>query len=196
MSEFNLLEHLDTTVERLGMLYKTNPNFRAIVDGYNGEDHFKPMVESLSGVDSIHKPGDQNRNQKGDLAFNYKNIPVSVEVKSVAKNTIKQNLFGWSGKAAVKSSDKKVLTFSDGSTADVAMLPRGQFTILAVCCHAFTGSWKDFQYCLNTDLPMPNSGSLTELQKSELISVLIPVQWPPVAPFTTDLQSVLDRAIQ
>jgi hypothetical protein len=196
MEQFNLLEHLDTSIERLGVLYKTNPNFRAIVDGYNGEDHFRPLIQGIAGVENIRKPGDQNRNEKGDVKFGYKGFPISIEIKSIAKNTVKKNLFGWSGKAAVKSSDKKQLVFSDGSVADVAMLPRGQFTVLAVGCHAFTGNWKDFQYCLNSELPKPTSSDgLTDLQKNELISVLVPVEWPPVGPFTTNLEEILERAV-
>lgn len=194
MEKFDLLDHLQINIDQMSEIYADNPNFRAIIDGYAAEIHFKQLLHQIPGITESTKPGDQNRNQKGDRMVMVGETPISIEVKSVAKNSVKQTLFGWTGRAAVKSSDKKVLTFSDGSQADVANLPRGQFTILAVCCQPFNGDWKQFQYCLNSDLPHPESKSLTPLQQNELISTGVYVEWPPVYPFTSDLQEILTRA--
>ena len=101
----------------------------------------------------------------------------------------------WTGKAQVDASDRRIVTFEDGTNLNTTLLLRGEFDILAVNCYAFTGEW-DFVFARNSDLPFSTYKKYTEAQRKALISSLVPVTWPPEPPFHRNLKDLLKEMLE
>ena len=65
---------------------------------------------------------------------------------------------------------------------------------MAINCFAFGGTWR-FVFAKNSDLPFSTFKKYTKAQRGLLIASLIPVTWPPEAPFTDNPFSLLDQLI-
>jgi hypothetical protein len=83
----------------------------------------------------------------------------------------------------VDASDRRIVKFPDGTELNTTLLLRGEFDLLAVNCYAFGDKWR-FVFAKNSDLPFSTFGKYTKAQKEGLIASLIPITWPPKAPFT------------
>lgn len=114
-----------------------------------------------------------------------KKQPFKIECKSLQTNSIRclENTFV--GKAQCDASDRRTVTFADGSTLETTCLLAGEFDILAVNLFAFENKWR-FIFAKNTDLPRSRFKRYTEEQRSQLLASLVPVTWPPQPPFRED----------
>lgn len=98
------------------------------------------------------------------------------------------------GQFQCDASDKRPVEFPDGSTLQTTNLLFGEFDILAAGLFAFREKW-DFGYALNSQLPASANMEYPEYQRSKLITSMISVTWPLVAPFLSDIYSLLDRLV-
>lgn len=201
---FNRITGLDSILDRWDLneaeftdLVDTNPSLRGMVLGYAAEVKFRHL--HLNGRrDIIHeKDDDHNRAKKGDRRLQYKGRELVVEVKSLQTNSINYDETDdlWKGKTQVDASDKRRISFEDGSELETTLLLRGEFDILAVNCFAFENKWR-FAFALNKDLATSTYNKYTVEQQKNLIASLQPVTWPPAHPFTSDWNDVLERAWQ
>lgn len=102
---------------------------------------------------------------------------------------------GWKGKAQVDGSDRRMVTFKDGTTLETTLLTFGEFDLLAINCFAFgNDSWR-WQFCLNSELPHSRYSRYTQTQRERLIASLVAVTWPPTFPFSDNIFHVLDRLV-
>ncbi|MBY0228769.1 MAG: hypothetical protein K2W96_05765 [Gemmataceae bacterium] len=95
------------------------------------------------------------------------------------------------GQFQCDASDKRTVSFPDGSTLETTNLLFGEFDILAAGLFAFREKW-DFGFALNRRLPASTNTRYPEYQRRRLITSMIPVTWPLAEPFTTDVYSLLD----
>ena len=121
--------------------------------GYVAELKFHDAFLEHRAISEITKDDDHNRKRKGDRRIVYKGKELIIEVKSLQSAMVKQlGPDEWSGKAQVDASDRRVITFHDGSTLNTTLLIKHEFHLLAVNCFAFGNKWR-FAFALNKDLP-------------------------------------------
>jgi hypothetical protein len=188
----SILKEWDITEQELTMLVNDNPSLRGMMLGYIAEYKFQSLYLNNPDITYSLKDDDHDRSKKGDRRIIYKGKTYIIEVKSLQTKTIK--LTGndiWEGKTQVDGSDRRIIKFHDGSELNTTLLLRGEFDILAVNCFSFNNKWR-FIFCKNKDLPFSTFKRYTKTQRENLIASLVTINWPPIAPFTADLFSLLD----
>lgn len=198
------LEDWDLSYDEINELLTANPSLRSFVMGYTAEIKCKSMFfTNHPDISDVYKPDDHNREEKGDWVMNYKGHRIAVEVKSLQTNSLRPQK---SGRVAPKyqcdASDRRVVTFSDGSTVDTTALLVGEFDVLALNIHAFAGQW-DFVFAKNADLPTMEGATrgaakdYTELQQKQLIKTLIPIDRnPDPSLYSFNPYAIMDSVIE
>ena len=125
----------------------------------------------------------------------YKSRPFKVECKSLQTNSIRRVGEMFTGKAQCDASDRRTVTFGDGTTLDTTCLLVGEFDLLAVNLFAFEDKWR-FIFAKNADLPRSRFKGYTEEQRSQLLASLVPVSWPPQPPFRDDPFGLMDEMLK
>lgn len=189
-----ILDRWELTHDEFTNIVDANPSLRGVTLGYIAEWKFHHMFLGHPEVSRIRKDDDHDRRRKGDRTFCYKGHEFIVEVKSLQSNLVRNVGGVWSGKSQVDASDRRKVTFKDGSVLETTCLLRGEFDVLAVNCYAFGNQWR-FAFALNRDLPQNTFRRYTEAQKAALLPSLIPVTWPVQAPFVTDPFILLERLV-
>lgn len=187
-----ILELWGITARQLTDLVNDNPSLRGIMLGYVAEHKFQQLVEAHPQISRSKKHDDHDRSRKHDRAIMFKGMEFTIEVKSLQTNLIKKIDGRWTGRAQVDGSDRRIVTFPDGTELNTTLLLRGQFDILAVNCFAFENKW-NFAFALNRDLPKSTFKKYTQAQCDQLIASLVPVTWPPEPPFVSDPFVLVER---
>ena len=157
------------------------------------EKKLQDILLGLPDVTEIVKDDDHDRTRRGDRRLTYKGQTFIVEVKSIQTNSVRGlGHDQWTGKSQVDASDRREVTFPDGSTLATTCLLRGQFDILAVNCFAYGAHWR-FAFALNAELPANAYRRYTEYQRQHLLPTLITVDWPLQPPFQEDPIPLLER---
>lgn len=188
----NILNRWGISVNELTSLVDENPSLRGIMLGYVAEHKLREFFEAHPHISGSSKHDDHDRTHKSDRVIVYKGKEFSVEAKSLQTNLVRRDGNRWIGKAQVDGSDRRFVTFRDGSRLNTTLLLRGQFDILAVNCFAFEQKWT-FAFALNSDLPTSTFRGYTETQRKQLIASLVPVSWPPEPPFVADPFPLVER---
>ena len=191
----SILDRWDFTVEDLTYIIEQNPSLRGIVLGYLAELKFQQFWLNGPRVAVQPRPDDHDRGRPGDRVAIYGGREFVVEVKSLQTNTVHPTLAGWTGKSQVDASDRRTVTFPDGSTLQTTCLLRGTFDILAVNLFAFGEEWR-FAFAKNSDLPLSNHRPYTDYQKEHLLATTVTVSWPLEPPFRENLFEVMDDIIE
>ncbi|MCG9106349.1 hypothetical protein LH433_06250 [Laribacter hongkongensis] len=192
----SILDRWEISEEEFTELIDQNPSLRGMNLGYIAEKKFHDEFLNHPAITESSKDDDHDRSRKGDRRIKYKGHEFVIEVKSLQTNMC-QNLGGdnWKGKSQVDGSDRRIVKFADGSELNTTLLLRGEFDLLAVNCFAFGENWR-FTFAKNSDLPTSSYKKYTEEQRKQLIASLVPVTWPPEAPFTDNPFKLLDELIQ
>jgi hypothetical protein len=160
--------------------------------GYVAEYKLRSMwFIGRPGVTHHVKHDDHDRKKKGDLVVTYKTHPFIIESKSLQTNSIREEGGVWFGKAQCDASDRRIVTFTNGSTCLLA----GEFDILAVNLFAFENQWR-FVFAKNSDLPRSTYRKYTPEQQAELLASLISVRWPPEPPFSEEPFSLMNEMLK
>ena len=163
--------------------------------GYVAELKLAKLLETNPHISETIKYDDHDRTKKGDRVIVYKGHRFIIELKSLQTNAIWKEGNRWMGKAQVDASDRRTVTFEDGSTVETTLLRVGEFDILAVNLFAFEDKWR-FVFALNALLPRSTYGRYALQQREQLLASLIPVAWPPEPPFYTDISLLLEELIR
>lgn len=141
------------TPEELDAVITENPSLRGFLQGYLAEVALKKQLLLIPEVTSVEKIPDQ-ASEKGDLKVRYRDMDLTIEVKSIGTNTVKQDVLydSWQGTVAVRSSDKKELEVEGVGRIRTSSIPRGGFDILAISCYAVSGKW-EFMFMDNDNIP-------------------------------------------
>ena len=198
----NMLEDFDSVFDRWDIseqemteLIDGNPSLRGMILGYAAEVKFRHMYLEHRDDITSHKDDDHDRTKKGDRRLQYKGREIVVEVKSLQTKTVKYDAESdiWTGESQVDASDRRIVQFKDNTELDTTLLLVGEFDILAVNCFAFGNEWK-FVFALNHDLETSRWKKYTDEQQKNLLKSMQPIQYPPVSPYTTDFDEILERA--
>lgn len=176
-------------------LIDQNPSLRGILLGYVAEKKFHDAFLNHPHISHKGKDDDHNRKLKGDRRIVYRDIPLTIEVKSLQTNLVKRlGEDAWIGKSQVDASDSREVAFPDGSRLKTTCLLRNEFDILAVNCFAFGEKWR-FAFALNEDLPQNTFKKYSDYQRKYLLPTLIPVEWPLKPPFVSDPLLLFEKVI-
>lgn len=191
-----ILDKWGITAQQLTLLLEENPSLRGMMLGYVAELKLREIIASYPQVSYATKFDDHDRQKKGDLYIIYRGRAFDIESKSLQTKTVAQDISdgSWHGKAQVDASDRRQITFADGTTLNTTLLLRGEFDVLAVNLYAFEETWR-FVFARNSDLPHSSYRKYTQIQRDNLIASLIPVSWPPSPPFYSDLRKLLDEMV-
>lgn len=191
-----ILDRWELSHEEFTTIVDANPSLRGVTLGYIAESKFHEMFLNHPSVTEARKDNDHDRKRKGDRRFKYKGREFIVEVKSLQTALVKRDdPERLTGKSQVDASDCREVTFADNSTLKTTCLLRGEFDILAVNCYAFNGKW-EFAFAKNSDLPKNTFRKYTPAQQERLLPTLIPVTWPPEAPFYADPFVLMDSMVE
>lgn len=191
-----ILERWEISEEEFTTLIDENPSLRGMNLGYIAEKKFHDLFLNHPEITESSKDDDHDRSRKGDRRIMYKGHEFVIEVKSLQTNMCKNLGDGkWEGKAQVDGSDRRIVTFKDGSELNTTLLLRGEFDLLAVNCFAFGEEWR-FTFAKNSDLPTSSFKKYTEEQRKQLIASLVPVSIPPKEPFSDNPFKLLDEMIE
>lgn len=194
-----LLDEWDITRDELNEVISDNPSLRGMLFGYVAEVKARQAIHRFPGITKSRKEDDHDRSNKHDRVLEYKGHEITLEVKSLQSNSIKQQeqpdgTIRYTGKSQVDASDRREVVFPDNSKLNTTCLLVGDFDVLAVNIFAFENEWR-FLYARNKDLPRSTYHKYTPEQKKRLLKSLVPVSWPPEEPFTEDLTSLLDEIV-
>lgn len=194
------LEDWDLSFDEINELLTENPSLRSFVSGYAAEMKCRRLWFDSRRVKNVMKFDDHDRTKKGDIAFAYRGQPFTVEVKSLQTNHIKRDADGnLTGKFQCDASDRRTVTFHDGSTVETTCLLVGEFDLLAVNLHGFYGEWK-FAFAKNEDLPRVGTRGkardYTQSQRDNLLATMMPISDPPGPPYRMEPWSLLDELIK
>ena len=195
MSE-TILDRWSITAEDLTVAIDENPSLRGMLLGYVAEYKLRSLwFMGRADITQSIKHDDHNRKKKGDLVVTYKGHPFVIESKSLQTHSIRKDGDLWVGKAQCDASDRRTVTFTDGSTLETTCLLAGEFDILAVNLFAFENQWR-FAFAKNSDLPRSTFKKYTPQQQSKLLASLVPVSWPPQPPFSDEPFSLMDEMLK
>jgi hypothetical protein len=195
MSE-TILDRWSITAEDLSAAIDENPSLRGMLLGYVAEYKLRSLwFTGRADITHAVKYDDHNRKKKGDLVVAYKGRPFVIESKSLQTHSIRKEGELWVGKAQCDASDRRTVTFTDGSTLETTCLLAGQFDILAVNLFSFENKWR-FVFAKNGDLPRSTYKKYTSQQQSKLLASLVPVSWPPQPPFRDEPFSLMDEMLR
>src|SRR5713101_8003606 len=128
-----ILERWDISAEELTAAIDANPSLRGMLLGYVAEFHLRKMwFQGRPNVSHFIKYDDHDRKKKGDLFVTYKDHLFKIECKSLQTNSIRRVGDTFIGKAQCDASDRRTVTFADGSTLETTCLLAGEFDMLAV----------------------------------------------------------------
>jgi hypothetical protein len=184
----SILQRWEITEGQLTDLVDQNPSLRGMMLGYVAEKKFHDAFLDHPEITEKGKDDDHDRSRKGDRRIVYKGKTLIIEVKSLQTAMVKK--LG----TDVDGSDRRVIKFPDGTELNTTLLLRGEFDLLAVNCFAFGEKWR-FSFAKNKDLPTSNFKKYSEVQRRQLIASLVPVTWPPQAPFTDNPFELLDELV-
>lgn len=198
------LEDWDLGYDEINELLTANPSLRSFVMGYAAEVKCRNMYfRDHPDVTAIYKPDDHDRTEKGDLIVTYRGQRFAVEVKSIQtasmaprKRTGRVEPF-----YQCDASDRRKVVFDDGTSVETTALLVGEFDIVAVNIHAFTGKW-DFVFAKNADLPTMKgvtrgaAKNYTPFQQENLIRTSIRIDLEPGEPYVRDPFVLFDQIIE
>lgn len=166
-----------------------NPSLRGYLQGYLAERALRSQIMQIPEVTSIRKIPDQSF-EKGDFEVVYKTVPITIEVKSIATNSVKEDLLtqAWQGTVGVKNTDRRDIEVNGLGTISTTKLIRGAFDILAICCFAVSGTW-DFMFIENRFIPAAE-------EHHDLLKTQFTIN-PYITPgLTYDLKKLLEKTLE
>src|ERR1035438_8952031 len=179
MACMGMLTDWGVTLEELDAIVGDNPSLRSFVGGYVAESRWKTRYfASDPRVSDVIKADDHDRTSKGDLSFTYRGLALRAEGKSVQTNSVHEIATGsWRASAQVDASDRRTVTFDDGSSVETTCLRVGEFDLLVVNLFPILGRW-EFAFALNSDLPRASTRgrakAFTSYQRENLLATSVP----------------------
>lgn len=190
-----IIEDWGLTVDDLNIVLSERPSVRGILVGFLSEYKLQRTVLSDARIHKLRRYDDHDRTRPGDFSFDYQGETITVEVKSLQTASVRRTNGGYAGRCQVDASDKRPVTFPDGSTLATTCLRTGGFDLLAVSLFEFGQQWR-FGFVRNQDLPRSRHRRYTEYQRQHLLATSLPVTWPLESPIVESPFGLLDAIVR
>lgn len=186
-----IIEDWGLTIDDLNTVLAERPSVRGILVGFLSEYKLQRGILSDARIHALRRYDDHDRSRPADFSFEYQGERVTVEVKSLQTASVRRTNGGFTGKCQVDASDKRPVTFPDGSSLATTCLLAGKFDILAISLFEFTQEWR-FAFIRNRDLSRSRHRPYTDYQREHLLATSVAVTWPLQAPMTDSPFGLLD----
>jgi hypothetical protein len=183
--------HRWANAETIFGVIRENPSLRGFVYGYVSELEFeRHYLKSRKNIERFSKD-DDHRKTKSDRTVIYKGKPVTIQVKSIQTNSIRFEDRRFLAKVQNDASDRRRVVLPDGSTLETTCYLVGEYDILAVSLHPFTGKWR-FGFKENARLQRTCSKKYSPQQKAHLLATLETIEYPLDPTWTDDFDEILE----
>jgi hypothetical protein len=169
---------------------RDNPSLRGFVYGYVSEMEFERHY--LKSRKEEFSKDDDHKKTKSDRTVIFKGQPISIQVKSVQTNSIRFVDGRFVAKVQNDASDRRRVILPNGAKLETTCYLVGEYDILAVSLHAFTGKWR-FALKENSKLQRSASKKYAENERQYLLATLETIQFPLDPTWTEDFDAILDR---
>jgi hypothetical protein len=92
-----LIEDWGLTLDELNDILASRPSLRGIIIGFVAEYKLSRMWFSDPRIESLERYDNHDRTRPGDFGFLYKGLPISVQVKSLQTNSVRETKTGYVG---------------------------------------------------------------------------------------------------
>lgn len=170
-----------------------NPSLRGFVYGYVSEMEFERYyLKPRKGIEGFSKDDDHQKT-KSDRTVIFKGKPISIQVKSVQTNSLRFEDGRFLAKVQNDASDRRRVTLPNGTKLETTCYVVGEYDILAVSLHPFTGKWR-FAFKANSKLQRTTSKKYTARQQKYLLATLETICFPLDSSWTEDFDAILETA--
>jgi hypothetical protein len=187
--------HKWANAETIFRVIRENPSLRGIVYGYVSEMEFeRHYLKARRSIERFFKDDDHQRT-KADRTVVYKGKAITIQIKSVQTNSIQFGEGRFVAKVQNDASDRRTVTLPDGSTVETTCYVVGEYDILAVSLHPFTGNWT-FAFKENSKLLRTTSQKYSPAQQQYLLATLETIEYPLDPSWTDDFDAMLERVFR
>lgn len=190
-----LIEQWGLTLEELNEILATRPSLRGVLIGFIAEYKLPKMWFADVRISGLERYDNHDRTRPGDFGFTYKSAPVTIQVKSLQSNSVRQTTTGYTGSFQCDASDKRKVKLPNGKTVETTCLVVGEFDLVAVNLFAFGQQWR-FAFAKNSDLPRSKAKKYTSKQQKYLLATSVKITWPLEPPFRDEPFTLLDEIVQ
>ena len=190
-----IIEDWGLTVEDLNIVLSERPSVRGILIGFVSEYKLQRGVFSDARIHGLRRYDDHDRTRPADFSFDYQGERVTVEVKSLQTASVRRTNGGYTGRSQVDASDRRPVTFPNGSKLETTCLRTGGFDLLAINLFEFGQQWR-FGFIHNRDLPRSRHRRYTEYQRQHLLATSVTVTWPLSPPIVESPFTLLDEIVR
>jgi hypothetical protein len=195
--------------EEFNRIIHQNSNALSAIYGYVAEERLREeFLEDDPRVENIRSPADQDSDDKGDWAFEYRGEPMKIEVKSLQTHTIErvdsnQTKLGdetvpvqWKAGFHLKgTSDQRVVEYDDEEYNTTLMnVEESDVDVMAVNLYKIEDEWR-FAFLKVDDLPR-SKGNYPDGLRQRLAKSQIKLTVPLQDPFTDDLFELMDDVLR
>jgi hypothetical protein len=100
MARRNILDLWQVTGEEIAAIIAAHPSLRGMVMGYLAEYKLRQLwFANHPQITGIVRYDNHDRTRKNDVTFTYRNIPITVEVKSLQTGKVRVTGNGYRGEA-------------------------------------------------------------------------------------------------
>jgi len=187
-----------------------NSNALSAIYGYVAEERLREMfLEDDDRVKLLRSPEDQDDDDKGDWAFQWRGEPMKIEVKSLQTHTIEEvdtsqeTLTEGEGEPVryragfhLKGTSDQRTVKHEGEEYETTLMnvEKSDVDIMAVNLYKLKDEW-DFAFIKVKDLPR-SRGNYPDGLKQQLAKSLIRLTVPLEEPFTTDIYGLMDEVLE
>ncbi len=189
-----LLEDWGVTIQALNEVLASRPSLRGILIGFIAEYKLPQMWFADRRITGLERYDNHDRTRPGDFGFLYRRVPITVQVKSLQSNDVKEVKGGYVGTFQCDASDRRPVILPNGDELETTCLVVGGFDLVAVNLFHFGHQWR-FAFAKNEDLPRSRSKKYTPEQRRYLLSTSVKISWPLVEPFRDEPFGLLDEII-
>lgn len=188
-----------------------NSNALSAIYGYVAEERLREAyLEDDDRVTDLRSPADQDSADKGDWAFQWRGVPMKIEVKSLQTHTIEevdtnQQTLTDDGGEPVQyragfhlkgTSDQRMITYEGEEYNTTLMnIADTDVDIMAVNLYKIKDEW-DFAFLRVEDLPRSKGSNYPDGLREQLARSQIKLTIPLQEPFTKDLYGLMDEIIE
>ena len=187
-----------------------NSNALSAIYGYVAEERLREMfLENDDRVKLLRSPEDQDDDDKGDWAFQWRGESMKIEVKSLQTHTIEevdtsQETLTEGGGEPVRyragfhlkgTSDQRTVEY-EGEEYETTLMnvEKSDVDVMAVNLYKLKEEW-DFAFIKVKDLPR-SRGNYPDGLKQQLAKSQIRLTVPLEEPFTTDIYGLMDEVLE
>lgn len=183
--------HKWTDAETVFGVIRDNPSLRGFVYGYVSEMEFeRNYLKSRKSIEGFSKDDDHEKT-KSDRTVIFKGKRVTIQVKSIQTNSIELEGGVFTAKVQNDASDRRKVKLPGGSVVETTCYVVGEYDILAVSLHPFTGEWR-YAFKENSKLKRTTSKKYTPKQQRYLLATLEAISFPLDPSWTEDFDAILE----